>query len=171
MQSSWPEDGRLSPKRARDANDACALITRLAFTLDHHHPLQQLWYIEQTGAICLPQCEGFHREFLEIHAAAWFSTPAPPPDEGRAVPCGFLGKHLQEGNSSDEGATTSSITPMSMEKGVEDKESVREAEVIEDAATKSAWSTSRWELWSFYLYYVVRYLHISNRARLNCSIL
>lgn len=60
---------------------------------------------------------------------------------------------------------------MSMEKAVEDKESVREAEIIEDAATKSAWSTSRWELWSFYLYYVVRYLYISNRTRLNCPTL
>ncbi|KLO08934.1 MFS general substrate transporter [Schizopora paradoxa] len=45
---------------------------------------------------------------------------------------------------------------MSMEKVVEDKESVREAEVGEEAEPplKSAWSTSRWELWSFYLYYV-----------------
>lgn len=61
---------------------------------------------------------------------------------------------------------------MSMEKGVEDKESVREAEVTEEAETpsKSVWSTSRWELWSFYLYYVVRYHHTADLLTLKYSI-
>ena len=56
---------------------------------------------------------------------------------------------------------------MSMEKGVEDKESVREAEVTEAAEleTPSAWSTSRWELWSFYLYYVVRYHNVDSSLK------